>query len=444
MPATASLDPDDRLDEAVLLILKAADSGIALDAATLRRQFPELSTQLERFLDDESHLAALLTPLQSISGPPAAKGPPREFGKYILHEEIGRGGMGVVYKADQRGRGRAVALKLVRMGALASEAEIQRFRNEAEAISELSHPHIVAVYDVGEYDGQLYYTMPLLEGGSLIRSLPRLKNEPREAATLVAAVARGVHHAHQRGVLHRDIKPSNVLLDSDGRPYIADFGLAKRVDAEESLTETGAVVGTPAFMSPEQALGRTSEITIASDVYSLGAILYATLAGKPPFAGSTLLETLIQVRQSEPESLIAHNPLVDRDLSAICLKCLEKDALCRYHSAEALAEDLDRWLAGIPVQARAAGRVGRTWRWCRRNPLVAALSTATLLQTTRKIRTNLRSPASFPGRGQTPADPEAGPARGTAAGSSSPGEQGARDLRHPRGYGCASRALRAA
>jgi WD40 repeat protein len=299
----------------------------------------------------------------------------RYFGDYELLEVIARGGMGVVYKARQVSLNRLVALKMILKGELAAPRDVARFRAEAEAAANLDHPHIVPIYEVGEHDGQQYYAMRFIEGTALTR---RPRADARKEAGLVATVARAVYHAHQHGVLHRDLKPSNILVDPAGVPYVADFGLAKRVDADHSLTEPGAVVGTPRYMAPEQAAAR-KDLTVAADVYSLGVVLYERLTGQTPFGGETPLEVLRQVREAEPPRPSAIIPGLNRDLETICLKCLEKDPANRYGSAAALAEDLERWRRGEPITARPVGKVERAWRWCRRNPAVASLTAAVAL-----------------------------------------------------------------
>jgi serine/threonine-protein kinase len=303
-----------------------------------------------------------------------ANSPPgRSFGDFELLGLLGHGGMGIVYKARQQSLNRIVAVKMIRAGTWAELDEVRRFRNEAEAVANLDHPQIVTIYEVGTHDGLHYFSMKLIDGPSLAELLPRYTADPRAAAGLVAEVARAVHHAHQRGILHRDLKPSNIVLDQEGHAHVTDFGLAKRIAGSGEATISGSILGTPSYMSPEQASGRRGAVTTATDVYGLGAILYAMLTGRPPFQGESVVETLEQVRERAPERPSLVNRRIPRDLETVCLKCLEKDPRRRYGTAAALAEDLDRFLRGEPVKARPVGRAEALGRWCRRNPVVAAL-----------------------------------------------------------------------
>jgi WD40 repeat protein/tRNA A-37 threonylcarbamoyl transferase component Bud32/tetratricopeptide (TPR) repeat protein len=303
-----------------------------------------------------------------LPGPPVA---PRSFGDYEVLERIAEGGMGVVFRARQVSLGRIVALKMIRAGELASDDAVGRFRREAEAVARMDHPNIVPIYEVGEHQGQHYFSMKLIEGGNLATRLAEFRGSPRAAAGLLAKAARAVHHAHQRQILHRDLKPANILLDVDGAPHVTDFGLAKRV--AEAAEHTSGIVGTPSYMAPEQAAGRPG-LSTAADVYSLGAILYEMLTGRPPFQAATTLDTLLQVLEQPPVRPSVLDRRVNHDLETISLKCLEKDPARRYGSAEALAEDLERFLAGEPITARRAGAVERLWKWARRRPAAAALA----------------------------------------------------------------------
>ena len=312
--------------------------------------------------------------------PAAAAGPGarRPFGDYELLQEIARGGMGVVYKARQLSLNRVVALKMMLPSLLASATAAPRFRAEAEAAANLQHPNIVAIHEVGEHEGQLYFSMDYVEGQSLA-ALVRDHPLPAEtAARHVKTAAEAIHYAHRQGFLHRDLKPSNILIDEANQPRITDFGLAKRMDSDSGLTITGAVLGTPSYMSPEQAAGNSDQVGPASEVYALGAILYDLLTGRPPFQAATPLDTILLVLNSEPVSPRLLAPRVNRDLETICLKCLEKERRRRYQSAQDLADDLDRYLNGKPILARPINRVNRAWRWCRRNPW-PAVATASLV-----------------------------------------------------------------
>jgi eukaryotic-like serine/threonine-protein kinase len=295
----------------------------------------------------------------------------RYFGDYELEKVLGEGGMGIVYKALQRSLNRLVALKMIKATRFPSADEVRRFQNEAEAVARLDHPNIVPIYEVNQFEDQHYFAMKLIAGESLDKRLKDYITDPKRAARLVTTTAAAIHHAHQRGILHRDLKPANILVDPQGQPHVTDFGLAKRVEGDSELTRSGAIVGTPAYMAPEQATAKRGAVTTATDVYGLGAVLYALLAGRAPFTGATVLDTLEQVRERPPESPRKLNPRAPRDLEVICLKCLEKEPQRRYGSADALAEDLIRWQAGEPIAARPAGNATRAWMWCRRNPVVA-------------------------------------------------------------------------
>jgi serine/threonine-protein kinase len=302
----------------------------------------------------------------------------RYFGDYELIRELGRGGMGVVYKAHQLNLNRPVALKMIRAAELASDDELRRFQNEAEAVATLDHSHIVPILEVGNHDGQRYFTMKLVAGSGLDRQLADFVANPTAAARLMKKAAEAVHHAHQRGILHRDLKPANILLDERGEPFVTDFGLAKRVEGDSELTLSGAILGTPSYMAPEQASGRRGAVTTASDVYGLGAVLYALLTGRAPFGGASAAEILEQVRESSPTPPSKVNPRTPRDLEVICLKCLEKEPGKRYATAGELAEDLRRFEAGETIRARPVGAHERLWRWCRREPAVATMALALL------------------------------------------------------------------
>jgi serine/threonine protein kinase len=298
-----------------------------------------------------------------------------ELGDYELLEEVGRGGQGVVFRARQKSLNRTVALKVVSLGQWASEAHLKRFRREAEAAASLDHPGIVPIYEVGERDGSCYFSMKFVEGGQLDEVVKRTPVSIRQAAELIAKVAGTVHYAHEHGILHRDIKPGNILLDENGEPHLTDFGLARLLDTQSSVTRTIDVLGTPSYMAPEQAAGETIKLSKATDVYGLGAVLYQLLTGQPPFAGGTTYETIRLLRDTEPRQPRLLNPKVDRDLSTICLKCLEKDPQRRYSSALALAEDLERWLKHEPIQAKPSGFFTHARKWVRRNPAMAAVIT---------------------------------------------------------------------
>jgi serine/threonine protein kinase len=295
-----------------------------------------------------------------------------QFGGYELLEKIARGGMGIVYKAKHTRTGRIEALKMILGGELASDAEVHRFLFEAKAASELDHPNIVPIYQVGEEDGRHYFTMKWIRGGNLADHIDRYRGDPRGAAEFVETIAMVVHYGHDHGILHRDLKPANILLDDEGKPHVADFGLAKRLEHHDKLhTHPGLLAGSPPYMAPEQADGKGKPPTRAVDVYSLGVILFELLTGKPPFEGATAGEIIEQVLHRAPPDPRSIDPRIDLDVVTICLRCLEKDPANRYHSAIELARDLRRYLDGDPI--RPVGPFKRSWNWCKRRPLMAAL-----------------------------------------------------------------------
>jgi eukaryotic-like serine/threonine-protein kinase len=358
----------------------------------------------DRLLAEHPHLAQALKCLEDLDrlapppsvAPPGANGGPdlertvasgvegaaaepdsqpplsRDFGKYELLGELGRGGMGVVYKARQKDLDRPVALKMILASHLASVDYVSRFHDEARAAAGMHHPNIVAVYEAGQVHGQPYFAMQYVGGPSLAELLRQGPLPAEEAARCVAAVARAVGHLHERGFVHRDLKPSNILLDERGQPYVTDFGLVKMLQTDSHKTSTGAILGTPSYMSPEQAAGHVDQVGPLSDVYSLGVILYEALTGQPPFRAETPLDTLVQVIESEPVPPRRLNPRVRPALETVCLRCLEKEPEARYPSALALAEDLERYLNGEGVEARRGGPLSWLRRWTRREPALAS------------------------------------------------------------------------
>ena len=302
-----------------------------------------------------------------------------QFGDYELLEEIARGGMGVVFKARQISLDRIVAVKMILAGQFAGPREAQRFRMEAQIAAQLQHPNIVAIYDIGTEQGRLFFSMEFVEGIDLAKLAQGSALEPRQAAAYVKIIAEAVHYAHQKGVLHRDLKPSNVLIDNSGRPRVTDFGLAKKTEQGANLTLTSQVLGTPSFMPPEQAAGRRDLTGPCNDVYSLGALMYFLLTGRPPFSGTTIEETLLAVQRHEPKSPRVLDSNIPRDLETICLKCMEKDPRRRYASAQTLADEAGRFLRGDAIEARPIGRVEKMGRWCRRSPAIASLSASLIL-----------------------------------------------------------------
>ncbi len=316
----------------------------------------------------------------SLSGKIHPEDFPLTLGEYELFELIGQGGMGVVYKARPAlgGEDYVVALKRIKTGMLEYEDEVQRFKFEALALARLSHPNILPIYHVGEQEGQYYFTMKLMEGGSLSKKLPELQKDPRVTAQLIAKIARAIHYAHERGILHRDLKPSNILFDEQGEPVVIDFGLAKRLQGDAEMSQSGLVCGTINSMPPEQARGSLS-LTISVDVYSLGAVLYECLTGQPPYKAENYYQFVMQMDQKDPLLPRKLNPLIPNDLQTICLHSLKKVPEQRYKSAEKMAEDLENWLEDKPIQARPVSSGERVWLWCRRHPAIASLTAVLIL-----------------------------------------------------------------
>ena len=389
-----------RLCEVIAAYYQASEEGHAPGLRTLIQEHPDLQAELARYFFEQEVLHQVTEPLRApddidrkvafpgssrfqggedvetlhddsasvradLAGPGQLADGVLRFGDYELLEKLAIGGMGVIYKARQVSLNRNVALKMIRSGEFATESDIRRFRAEAETIADLDHPNIVPIYEVGEHGGYHYFSMKLLEGGTLANHLDRYFSDPRAAARIVGTLGSAVLHAHRRGILHRDLKPSNILLDAKGEPLIADFGLAKRLDATTDLTAPGAVVGTPSYFAPEIAEGRRGAVTTATDVYGLGAILYALLTGRAPFHADTVWEMIEKVKEQPPQPPRQINPRVDADLQTICLKCLEKDPGSRYPGARDVTEELDRWSRGEPIDARPSNWHHRAWLWCR-------------------------------------------------------------------------------
>jgi len=305
------------------------------------------------------------------------------LGNYQILEEIGRGGMGVIYRARQRHSRRIVAIKRVLSYHADSQDTLMRFRREAQAAANLDHPNILPIYEVSEsHDGLPFFSMKFASGGSLLEAAPALRSEPRRAVALMAKVARAVQYAHEQGILHRDLKPGNILLDGRGEPMVGDFGLAKWLDPTSRLTRTPSIFGTPGYIAPEQASGSDRKLTAAADVYGLGAVLFDLLAGRPPFTGEHALKTIQQAAEKPAPKLRSLAPGLDRDLETVCAKCLERDPRARYHSADELADDLERWLRGHSIVARPVSPPVHIWRWVRRNPLVAQMAALLLVMAT--------------------------------------------------------------
>ena len=345
----------------------AANAGQDIDFAEVCREHPEFADELRELwgaivvadaAGSHSQTDGAATDALTHDSKSGLLSLPCKMGDFELREELGRGGMGVVYRARQISLDRIVAIKMILRGELASEAERDRFQAEAAAAARLNHSNIVPVYEVGELDGRPYFNMKYVDGRTLSQVLADGPLPAREAARLLAAVSRGIHYAHGEGVLHRDLKPSNIVIDQQGEPHVMDFGLAKRQADPMSLTHTGAVLGTPSYMAPEQAAGQRGQVNCTSDVYSLGSILYHMLTGRPPFQATSAVDTVLMVLEQEPVAPRVVNPQVDRDLEMIAMRCLQKPSDLRYNSAAALADDLEAYLKDEPISARS-GRIGQ-------------------------------------------------------------------------------------
>ncbi len=388
-PSHAS-DRQSQLEELLANYLHSVDRGQPLDRQSLIADHPELADDLNSFFRNHDSIDRLAVPLKAAADAPTLLGISdavpaqsgltiRYFGDYELLDEIARGGMGVVFKARQVNLNRVVALKMILAGQLAHDSDVKRFYAEAEAAASLDHPGIVPIFEIGQHDGQHYFSMAFVEGESLAKKVANGPLPPRDAAQLVKQVSEAVEYAHAKGIIHRDLKPANVLLDSQGQPKVTDFGLAKQTQGDSGLTGTGQILGTPSYMPPEQAAGKLEQIGPHSDVYSLGALLYCLVTGRPPFQAASPTDTLLQVLNQEPVAPRQLNPQVPLDLETIALKCLEKEPARRYVRASDVADELARFLRGEPILARPVGWIERQWRWCKRNPLVAGLIAAIYL-----------------------------------------------------------------
>ena len=382
---TDDTERETRFNEILVEYYQAVESGQTLGKQEFLARHLDFGAELDEFFADRDRFEELAEPLTpfgdavrevrrvpieaantptTLSTEPATDRATTDhyFGDYELLEEIARGGMGIVYKARQVSLNRIVALKMILSGQLATEDDIKRFQIEAEAAANLHHPHIIPIYEVGKQDGQHYFSMEYVDGTSLSQMAREGPLSPKRAARYVQQVAEAIDYGHQCGVTHRDIKPSNVLVDSADRARVTDFGLAKRVEEEGDLTATGQPVGTPPYMSPEQIAGRRDQIGPISDVYSLGALFYELLTGRPPFGGKNSLETFIQIRERCAKLPRQLNPHVPRELEMICMKCLEKDPKDRYPSARAMASDLNRFLSGDSISISSTGLFERVFR----------------------------------------------------------------------------------
>ncbi len=378
---------EEPVDSLVAACVEARRTDRKMDCDSIVEQHAEFAAEIAVFLDDYDQVERKLAPLRELlstapespgetptlaNGGAAVSPTPtagNSFGDYELLSEISRGGMGVVFKARQQSLNRIVAVKMV-LDSGKSSTDRERFLVEARAVARLSHPHIVPIYEVGEHGGRPFFTMEFVSGGSLRERIDEFRGDQRAIAQLIATVARAVEHANRRGILHRDLKPGNILLDERRAPHVTDFGLAKRLDEKSSLTQAGAIVGTPSYMAPEQAQAAT-DLSTAVDVYGLGAVLYELLTGRPPFKGETAMETMVKARSQEPMSPRKLEAEIESDLETICLKCLKKEPQARYSSAAELADDLGRWLDGKPIHARDVSVRERLVKWARRQPLLA-------------------------------------------------------------------------
>ncbi|MEE8452598.1 MAG: serine/threonine-protein kinase, partial [Thermoguttaceae bacterium] len=383
-------EPNDQDDDQEILellddYLARLQAGVAPHREEMLREHPQLASALDCLealeglaprstdggRDDQSETMAIEPPMDT-AVEPAMGNLPREFGPYELLSEIGRGGMGVVYKARQTGLDRTVAIKMILSAHLASAEHVRRFQAEARAAARVRHPHIVPIHEVGQLHGQDYFAMELIEGESLAERIARGLLGVESAVRLLVAIARAVDHLHEQDIVHRDLKPSNILLDGEELPYVTDFGLAKVFAGDSQMTATGVIAGTPSYMAPEQASGNHGEIGPAVDVYSLGAILYELLTGRPPFRAETPLDTLLEVLGREPTLPRQLNSRIPRELELICLKCLAKSPDDRYGSAGAMADDLEHFARGETLEVRPPHAGQRLWRWARRQPALAS------------------------------------------------------------------------
>ncbi len=411
MPAKTESDHADheaRLDDLLAACLEKFRRGEAIDRESIAAAYPEYATDLIAFLDDQDRLhriagqfrdAGVSTPdvddARPTPPPPQTIEAGRIVGDYEILGILGWGGMGIVYEARQRSLGRRVALKMLRSGPTATPKDLIRFRREAQTIARRSHPNIVPVYEIGDHEGHLYFSMERVDGGSLASRLADDLDDLHATADLMAKVARAIQHAHEQGILHRDLKPTNILVDGWGEPRVVDFGLAMLVSrGDEALTSTGEAPGTPSYMAPEQVVGRHA-ITTATDIHGLGTILYVLLTGRLPFRGRTALDKLVEVRDQIPRPPRSIRRSIPRDLETICLKCLQKAPGDRYPTAAELAEDLDRWRQGRPIRARRIGPIGRSWRLARRHPktsmvavVLIAVAVTGLLEVREQARRN--------------------------------------------------------